>query len=310
MMRENNGGNEMKFVSFLMEKQERYGVYDEKQQMIFDVKKMDRQKNGYSDLPDHLVEALELGDLFLQKVHTLLDWGRSQIDQQWAFKWEEVELLAPIPRPRKNVICIGKNYRDHAVELGGANAVPEHLIVFSKAPTTVIGHLHPIPAYTDVTEALDYEGELAVIIGKKGKGIKKENALDYVFGYTIINDVTARDLQKRHTQYFLGKSLDFSCPMGPWIITKDEVPEPGNLAIETKVNGEVRQRSNTRHFIFSLEEIIETISRGMTLEPGDVIATGTPAGVGLGFNPPKLLKAGDVVEITVEGIGTLRNQVQ
>lgn len=304
------GVKDMKWVSFRTGKYDGYGVYDEQKQLILDVKKMDEQKNGYSDLPEQLVEALGLGDLFLQKVHTLLNWEQGQRNRPWAFKWEDVELLAPIPRPLKNVICIGKNYRDHAVELGGKDGVPEHLIVFSKAPTTVTGHLHPIPAYTDVTEALDYEGELAVIIGKKGKGIQKEEALDYVFGYTIINDVTARDLQKRHVQYFLGKSLDCSCPMGPWIVTKDEVPDPGNLGIETRVNGEVRQKSNTRHFIFSIEEIIETLSKGMTLEPGDVIATGTPAGVGLGFQPPKLLKAGDVVEITIEGIGTLKNQVQ
>ena len=221
-----------------------------------------------------------------------------------------VDLLtfAPPIRPNKNIFCIGKNYADHAREFGGAP--PEDMIVFTKAPTTMIGHEHPIPLHEGVTNELDYEGELAVVIGKKGKEISRGEADQYIFGYTILNDVTARDLQARHKQYFLGKSLDGTCPIGPWIVTKDEVGDAGDLEIETKVNGEVRQHARTSLFLFPIDEIIATLSKGMTLEPGDIIATGTPAGVGKGFNPPRYLKNGDVIEIRVESIGTLVNKVQ
>ncbi|MGN1401470.1 MAG: fumarylacetoacetate hydrolase family protein [Bacillus sp. (in: firmicutes)] len=223
---------------------------------------------------------------------------------------EEAEWLPPIPRPQKNIFCVGKNYADHAIEMGSKKDIPQHVMLFSKAPTTVIGHNEPIPLHAGVTDALDYEGELAVVIGKRGKSIKKEESSDYIFGYTILNDVTARDLQSRHKQFLLGKSLDGSCPMGPYIVTKEELPFPEALHIMTKVNGEIRQNGNTGQFIFPIAEVIETLSRGMTLEPGDIIATGTPAGVGKGFKPPKYLASGDIIEITIEQIGTLRNEVR
>lgn len=221
----------------------------------------------------------------------------------------EVKLLAPIPYPSKNIFCIGKNYREHAIEMGSVE-IPTELIVFTKAPTTVIGHLDEIMNHQEITRELDYEGELAIVIGKKGKAIKKEEALDYVFGYTIVNDITARDLQKRHQQFFLGKSLDSSCPIGPWIVSKSEIENPNQLQIETRVNGELRQKSSTSQFIFTVQEIIEILSKGMTLEPGDIIATGTPAGVGKGFKPPRFLKSGDQIEISIEKIGTLSNCVK
>jgi 2-keto-4-pentenoate hydratase/2-oxohepta-3-ene-1,7-dioic acid hydratase in catechol pathway len=172
----------------------------------------------------------------------------------------------------------------------------------------VIGHGVDIEPHTAVTSALDYEAELGVIIGRGGRGISRQQAMDHVWGYTIINDVTARDLQKNHKQWFLGKSLDTFCPMGPWAVTADEIGD-GPLDLLCTVNGEVRQRASTADLIFDIPTIIETISRGMTLQPGDVIATGTPKGVGLGFDPPRFLQPGDVVEISISGLGTLRNTV-
>ncbi|OQP01893.1 hypothetical protein B1689_03340 [Geobacillus sp. 44C] len=260
-------------------------------------------------LPSSLLECIALGDEFLNRVNEIAAWVKENPSTQYMYDLHDVRLLAPIPRPSKNIFCIGKNYADHAIELGGKLDIPQHLIVFSKVPTTVIGHEETVLRHADVTDQLDYEGELAVVIGKRGKAIRKEEALDYVFGYTIINDITARDLQERHQQYLLGKSLDTFCPMGPWIVHQSLIENPNKLQIETKVNGEIRQKASTEQFIFNVETIIETISRGITLEPGDIIATGTPAGVGKGMKPPRFLQAGDVVEITIEGIGTLRNKI-
>jgi 2-keto-4-pentenoate hydratase/2-oxohepta-3-ene-1,7-dioic acid hydratase in catechol pathway len=229
----------------------------------------------------------------------------------------QAKLLAPLDRPRRNVFCIGKNYHEHAAEFSksgfdssakeGEHA-PEAPVVFTKPATTIIGPGATIPAHADVTRQLDYEAELTVIIGKAGRGIKKADAFGHVFGYTLVNDVTARDLQKLHRQWFLGKSLDGFCPMGPYIVTSDEV-DATRLDIKCWVNGELRQNSNTSLLIFDIPTIIETISAGIELQPGDVIATGTPAGVGIGFNPPRFLKAGDVVRMEVPQIGVLENAV-
>ncbi|PWA10003.1 hypothetical protein DCC39_12000 [Pueribacillus theae] len=255
-------------------------------------------------LPKTMLEAIRLGDDFIKKVTEL----QETMDGK-GIPLSEIKLLAPIPRPAKNIFCVGKNYVDHAIEMGSKDDIPTAPMVFSKTPTTVIGPNERIPLHKEVTEQLDYEGELAVIIGKRGKAIKREEAMDYVFGYTIINDVTARDLQKRHKQFLIGKSLDGSCPMGPVIVHKSQITDPHDLKIVTKINGEVRQNASTSQFIFDIPELISVLSKGMTLEPGDIIATGTPSGVGAGFNPPKVLSAGDVVEITIEGIGTLANRV-
>lgn len=300
----------MKFVSYRVDQRETYGVYVEEEQTIWNLQVLEESVTGARTLPDTLLEAIGSGMELTERVKQWIEAAGDKDKQSAAVSATEVEWLAPIPRPAKNVMCIGKNYRDHAIEMGGEESIPKDLMVFTKAPTAVIAANEPIPAYEGLTDALDYEGELGVIIGKKGKGISREEALDYIFGYTIINDVTARDLQKRHKQFFIGKSLDGTCPMGPWIVSKDEIADPHCLDIETKVNGEVRQQSNTKHFIFPIDEIISTLSKGMTLEPGDVIATGTPAGVGQGMNPPGLLKAGDIIDINIEQIGTLSNKVQ
>jgi 2-keto-4-pentenoate hydratase/2-oxohepta-3-ene-1,7-dioic acid hydratase in catechol pathway len=227
------------------------------------------------------------------------------------------KLHAPIPRPPKNVFCVGKNYHEHAKEFAGsgfdggaANVVPPFPVVFSKPHTSIIATGEDILADMDPTGGLDFEGELAFVIGKGGRGISKAQALDHVFGYTIVNDVTARHLQKRHSQWVLGKGLDTFCPMGPAILTADEVPDPAKLELTTWVNGTQRQHAPVSDLIFDIPTLIEAISAAITLEPGDVIATGTPAGVGIGLNPPVFMQRGDVVRISVTGIGVLENTVR
>jgi 2-keto-4-pentenoate hydratase/2-oxohepta-3-ene-1,7-dioic acid hydratase in catechol pathway len=225
-----------------------------------------------------------------------------------------VKLMAPIPQPRKNVFCVGRNYVEHVAEgfraRGAEVKLPEFPQFFTKPQTAVIGPGDEIPYDATVTQKLDYEVELGVIIGKRGKNIPKDRALSHVFGYTIINDVTARDLQRRHEQWFKGKGIDGSCPMGPHIVHASAIKDAQALDIKLRVNGEQRQSSNTKHMIFDLKTIIESLSLGMTLEPGDVIATGTPSGVGFAMTPPNFLKDGDVVEAEVESIGILKNTVR
>lgn len=228
-------------------------------------------------------------------------------------KLSQVQLLAPIVRPRKNIMCLGWNYAEHEKESaearGRAPSIPEYPVLFTKAPTTVNAPYGNIIIDPAVSEQVDWEVELGVIIGKTGKDIRVEDALSFVFGYTVINDVTARDIQNRHKQFFKGKSIDGYCPMGPWIVTVDEIADPQSLELHLKVNGITKQQAKTSSMIFSVRQIIAILSIGMTLEPGDVIATGTPSGVGFARNPPEFLKAGDLVEAEVENIGMLRNPV-
>jgi 2-keto-4-pentenoate hydratase/2-oxohepta-3-ene-1,7-dioic acid hydratase in catechol pathway len=229
-------------------------------------------------------------------------------------KLSEVQLLAPILTPRRNVFCVGKNYQEHAKEFSqsGFDAssaeLPEVPIIFTKSSGSVIGPLANISSHSELTQGLDYEAELGVVIGRSGRAISRDSALSHVWGYTIINDVTARDLQRRHQQWFIGKSLDTFCPMGPWVVTADEI-DPQRLDISCKVNEELRQHASTGDMIFDVATLIEVISKGITLQSADIIATGTPAGVGAGFKPPRFLKRDDVVSITIEKIGTLTNRV-
>jgi 2-keto-4-pentenoate hydratase/2-oxohepta-3-ene-1,7-dioic acid hydratase in catechol pathway len=230
----------------------------------------------------------------------------------------EIQLLAPIPRPRRNIFCVGKNYFEHAKEFGTSgydsstskpgDEIPKHPIIFTKPPESVIGTGENIVIPQKVSKDIDYEVELTVIIGKGGKGITKADALKHVWAYTIINDVTARDWQQRHKQWFLGKSFDTFCPMGPWIVTRDELKDD-DITVKCWVNGELRQSANSKDLIFDVPTLIETISSGITLYPGDIIATGTPAGVGLGFKPAKYLLAGDTVRLEVGGVGILENKL-
>lgn len=301
----------MKFATYKNESGQFIGIVNAEGTHVLKLGEAYEKMGGNSALPSDMADGISLGNQFYQEAEKTVRWvSENNLDGELYIPLESVELLAPIPRPAKNIFCVGKNYAEHAIEMGSKEDIPEHVMVFTKAPTTVIAHDQNILEHRELTEQLDYEGELAVVIGKKGKAIKRDEALDYVFGYTIINDVTARDLQAKHKQFFIGKSLDTTCPMGPWIVHKSAIGNPNNLDIKTTVNGEVRQDSNTENFIFPVEEVIAVLSQGMTLEPGDIIATGTPAGVGKGLKPPRFLKAGDTVEITVEGIGTLSNKVE
>jgi 2-keto-4-pentenoate hydratase/2-oxohepta-3-ene-1,7-dioic acid hydratase in catechol pathway len=226
----------------------------------------------------------------------------------------KAKILAPIPRPGKNVYCVGWNYVEHFEEgkqaLKHTQELPAHPAFFSKPPTTVIGPYDTVPLHAGVTEKLDWEVELGVIIGKGGSNIKEADAYKHVFGYTVINDVSAREIQRRHGgQWFKGKGLDGTCPMGPWIVTADEVPDPHALRLASRVNGDIKQDSNTRYMYFKIPRIIAELSAGLTLEPGDIISTGTPAGVGHARTPPEFMKSGDMLETEVYGVGLLRNRI-
>lgn len=226
----------------------------------------------------------------------------------------QATLLAPIPLPRKNVFCVGRNYVEHVAEgaraLGTETKLPEVPNFFTKAPTTVNAPGAPVRLDDALTKLLDYEVELAVVIGKAGRDIPRAEALDHVFGYTIANDVTARDLQRRHQQWFKGKSLDTTCPLGPWIVDAEEIGDPTTLELSLTVNGEERQRATVDMMIFDIPAIIESLSAGLTLEPGDIIATGTPSGVGFAMDPPQGLKDGDVVVARVDRIGELVSPIR
>lgn len=226
---------------------------------------------------------------------------------------EAVKLLAPIPRPRKNIFCVGRNYKEHILESARARGTepsfPKIPEFFSKPPTAVVGPDAGIERHRSSTAKLDYEVELAVVIGKPTRDASIDKAIGHVFGYTIVNDVSARDAQVAHGQWFKGKSFDTFCPMGPCIVTRDEFGEAGGHRIALRVNGEIRQDSNTRDLLFDVSQIVASLSAAMTLEPGDVIATGTPSGVALGMTPQRWLEVGDLVEAEIEGIGCLRNRV-
>ena len=223
----------------------------------------------------------------------------------------DIRWHAPIPRPAKNVMCVGRNYKGHIEEgaraRGEAVKIPEVPVIFTKAPTSVSGPFDVISYERSVTSEVDWEAELGVIIGVGGRNISRSEALKHVFGYTVINDVSARDLQKNHGQFFKGKSLDGFCPIGPVVVTADEFGDPQEKNVICRVNGVVKQHGNTRQMIFTVAVIIEWMSKGMTLEPGDIIATGTPDGVGFGRTPPEYLEDGAVMETEIEGIGTMRN---
>jgi 2-keto-4-pentenoate hydratase/2-oxohepta-3-ene-1,7-dioic acid hydratase in catechol pathway len=260
-----------------------------------------------------MLDLIGRGSDGLSAVRRLMDSAKQGGLASSTKSLSDIKLLAPIPRPAKNVFCVGRNYVDHVKE--GYNArgqdvkLPEHPQFFTKPPTSINTPGGDIPRHAGVTEALDYEVELAVIVGKTGKDIAAADWRKHVFGYTILNDVTGRDLQRRHDQWFKGKGLDGSCPMGPWIVTDDDIADPQRLNISLDVNGEQRQTANTAQMIFDLPRIFVDLSRGMTLEAGDIIATGTPSGVGYAMKPPRLLSSGDVVACHIEGIGTLQNRV-
>jgi 2-keto-4-pentenoate hydratase/2-oxohepta-3-ene-1,7-dioic acid hydratase in catechol pathway len=270
-------------------------------------------RRGRGGFPKSLLELINGGEHAVSLTREAWEYGKSLVDQQsieelagrkLAYPVKRVRLLAPIAAPGRNIFCLGRNYADHAIERGAA--VPEHPVYFTKPGTAVVGPGDEVILHA-ITKELDYEVELAVVIGAGGRDIARADALRHVFGYTVINDVTARDLQKRHNQWFKGKSLDTFCPMGPVLVTAEEIPDPQALAITLRVNGQTRQQSHTSKMIFPVAQCIEVLSQSMTLLPGDIIATGTPDGVGAATGA--FLKPGDRIEAEVEGIGVLANRV-
>lgn len=264
---------------------------------------------GLGPLPGDMQAFIEAGDAALRVAQATVEAARSA--GRTGVPLEGVRVLAPLPRPRKNVVCVGLNYVEHARESRSVTGpeLPEAPVFFTKAPTCVIGPGAPIPYPEGVSDAVDWEGELVAVIGRRGRDVAEADALRQVFGYTCGNDVTARDLQGRHQQWFKGKSLDGFCPLGPWIVTADEIADPQALRIVVRVDGVVKQDGSTADMITPVAGLIAALSAGMTLEPGDLLMTGTPAGVGAGRTPPEFLRPGSVVEVEIEGIGTLRNHV-
>jgi 2-keto-4-pentenoate hydratase/2-oxohepta-3-ene-1,7-dioic acid hydratase in catechol pathway len=293
----------MRLVTFSDAKGTRIGVHDAPSDTIVDL-------TAASRLPKDMTQFIALGKNGLQRARRTVKSGEHRIPIA------DVKIHAPIPRPARNVLAVGKNYHDHArefhasgVDASAKEAIPDVPIMFTKWPNSVIGPGEPIPSSNDYTNSTDYEGELTVVIGTGGRNIGRDKAYEHVYGYTIANDVTARSLQYKHRQWFLGKSLDGYCPLGPCIVTADEIDDVTQLRLTTTVNGELRQDAFVSQLIFDIPALIETLSKVMTLEPGDLIATGTCAGVGIGFDPPRYLKPGDVVAVTIEPIGTLSNAV-
>tara|TARA_E500000075_G_C6974869_1_gene312971 strand:- start:408 stop:1295 length:888 start_codon:yes stop_codon:yes gene_type:complete len=294
----------MRFISFEKDKDIKVGL-ELLGKGIIDLNHLD------STIPNNLNDIIKNFSSLESKIKTLN--SPSNIH----YKVNDVRILAPIPVPVRDIICVGKNYAEHAKEvqrssfntLQGKQAVPTKPIIFNKATTSVIGPNDKIETKNDETKTTDYEGELGVIIGKRAKSISKANAFDIIFGYTIINDITARELQNNHKQWFIGKSPDTYCPMGPAVITKDEINNIDEVKLQTFVNEEERQVGIVKDMVFTIPVLIETLTKSMTLVEGDIIATGTPAGVGIGFDPPKFLKPGDKVKVSIEPIGTLENEV-
>ena len=290
----------MKLVTY--HKEEGYGIGAVIEDYLLDLK----ESTGASCM----LSLLDMGDEGLKNAREALEKAEKKIksgNTNGLIKTSGLKLAAPIPKTRKNIVCLGLNYAEHVKESGVVRDLPPHPVFFTKPPTTITGPYDPI-IYDKAVERLDYEVELAFVIGKKGKYITKEDALKHIAGYMVFQDISARTLQKQHLQWFRGKSLDTFAPMGPYLVTADEVPDPGKLHIWCKVNGEMRQDANTSDLIFDIPTIISTLSDGITLEVGDVFATGTPSGVGAS-HPNGLLKVGDIIESGIDGLGVLNNKV-
>lgn len=292
----------MKFLTYRLDGKYRVGVLQGKDHFI-DLAASD------PSLPTDMEALIAGGERVLDRVSQIKD----QTNVETLRLLSTVEIVAPIPHPRKNVFCVGRNYKGHIIEGARARGIevnfPKVPEFFTKPATSVIGPEAGIRRYDNLTNQLDYEIELAVVIGRPTRDVSVEQALASAWGYTILNDVSARDLQRAHGQWFKGKGLDTFCPMGPWIVTADEFGDPTGHRLALSVNGGSRQDSTTSDLLFSVAEIISSLSAGLTLEPGDIIATGTPSGVALGMSPQAWLEIDDTVEATIDGIGTLRNRV-
>ncbi|HDE4618962.1 TPA: fumarylacetoacetate hydrolase family protein [Staphylococcus aureus] len=298
----------MKFLSFKYNDKTSYGVKVKREDAVWDLTQVFADFAEGDFHPKTLLSGLQQNHTldFQEQIRKAVvaaeDSGKAE---DYKISFNDIEFLPPVTPPN-NVIAFGRNYKDHANEL---NHEVEKLYVFTKAASSLTGDNATIPNHKDITDQLDYEGELGIVIGKSGEKIPKALALDYVYGYTIINDITDRKAQSEQDQAFLSKSLTGGCPMGPYIVTKDELPLPENVNIVTKVNNEIRQDGNTGEMILKIDELIEEISKYVALHPGDIIATGTPAGVGAGMQPPKFLQPGDEVKVTIDNIGTLTTYI-
>jgi len=295
----------LRFVSFEGDEGQSYGLLSDDR--ILDLPRA--AGKGKVAFPQYLIDFIAQGNDAIKVARDLL----AGADEGEFSPLGTVRLLAPIPHPKKNIFCVGRNYKEHVAEgyraRGRDMQLPEYPQFFTKAPTCVLEPEGEFPLDPRVTQALDYEVELAIVIGEAGRDIAREDAMAHVFGVTILNDITARDLQRRHDQWFKGKSLDRSAPMGPCLVTRDEIGDLDRLELVTWVNGEERQRAQTSQLIFDIPEIIAQLSAGMTLEPGDIIATGTPSGVGYAMDPPRFLVPGDIVACAIEGIGTVTTRI-
>jgi 2-keto-4-pentenoate hydratase/2-oxohepta-3-ene-1,7-dioic acid hydratase in catechol pathway len=300
----------MKFLTYKDGATLRVGALDDTRGVL-DLVKAAKTLLG-KDLPASLRAIIEGGDEALALAREALKAAQGKPDGLFIAA-DKVKVATPLPDARKNVFCVGRNYKAHIEEMaasfGRAVDYPKAPEFFSKPPTTIVGHEDGVERHAEHTEKLDYEVELAVVVGKKGRNIKEGDYEAYVFGYTVVNDVTARDAQRLHGQFFKGKSFDTFCPIGPYVVTKDEFGQPGGHRLTLTVNGKIRQDSNTSDLYFGVPKIIESLSAALTLEPGDVIATGTPSGVAAGMKEPLWLQKGDVVEAYVEGVGVLRNTI-
>jgi len=277
---------------------------------VIDLEKLGHKTN--ETFPGTMLDLIDLGLQEVKRIEDIINKANENVIASCSLPLSEITIMAPIPKPRKNIIGIGLNYTEHVAEsartLDTSNELPQKPVIFSKPPTAVTATNTNILHNTKLTQQLDWEVELAVIISKKGKYVAKEEAMDYVFGYTVINDISARDC-RRAGQWIVSKGQDTFAPMGPVIVTKDEIEDPHNLNLSLTVNGVEKQNSNTKFMLFSISELIEDLSTVFTLEAGDIIATGTPAGVGAGRSPQEWMWDGDVVEATVEGIGTIVNKI-
>jgi 2-keto-4-pentenoate hydratase/2-oxohepta-3-ene-1,7-dioic acid hydratase in catechol pathway len=311
----------MRFVTFSRKNEQRLGLMGPQDQII-DLAEVNRRylKNGNASYLTSMQAFIEAGSKAIQVARQAEKYvaAKNIADQKKLaavgalLRANQAKIIAPVPAPRKNVVMLGINYREHVDEGARARSLeikyPDYPVFFTKPATSVIGQFGKVVNHK-ITEKLDWEVELAVVIGRRGRDIPKEKAYDYVFGYTVCLDMTARELQRQHGQWFKGKSLDTFCPMGPWIVHKSALKDPQQVQLICRVNGEVMQDGNTRDMIFDIPTTIESLSQGLTLEPGDMISTGTPSGVGFARVPPVYLKPGDTVEGEVEGIGVLQVEI-
>lgn len=300
----------MKLVTYVSDGKERVGVISRDETYVYPIRSAELD---YADM-NELIQGISRAEM--ERLNALAAKNGTRAEEVLgAVPMAQVVLKAPIPHPKQDIICLGINYMAHAEESArykkeAFDRDRAYAIYFSKRVNEAVAADEPILSHEDLVDSLDYECELAVVLGKDAKNVAKEDAQEYIFGYTIMNDVSARNVQTQHKQWYFGKSLDGFTPMGPCITTREEIEFPPKLKIQSKVNGELRQDSNTELLIFDVAHVISELSQGMTLKAGTIIAMGTPAGVGMGFTPPKFLKPGDTVECIVEGIGTLKNIVK